>query len=117
LREIDSVSARCLEFTILTAARSGEVLRSKRDGIIMGERWKEIDFDARVWTVPAVRMKGGEEHRVPLTERALAILEEMGRAGTVSFFPDRARLPPFVQRLGGRAHTFPTRDRRSCASA
>ena len=59
---MQGVAARALEFAILTAARSGEVL---------GARWEEIDFQTRVWTVPPERMKGGREHRVPLSERAL----------------------------------------------
>ena len=64
-----SVAARLgLEFLVLTAARSGEVRNA---------RWDEIDVDSRVWTIPAERMKAGREHRVPLSERALAILEEM----------------------------------------
>jgi len=62
-----------LEFAILTAARSGEVY---------GARWSEIDLEARVWTVPAGRMKAGREHRVPLSERALAILENFHDAMT-----------------------------------
>lgn len=65
LREADSVSTWALEFTILTAARSGEVL---------GAQWSEIDMNAKVWTVPAARMKAGREHRVPLCERALEVL-------------------------------------------
>ena len=68
LRGIDGISARALEFTILTAARSGEVL---------GMRWSELDIEAKVWTVPAVRMKAGREHRVPLTARALQILTDL----------------------------------------
>ncbi|MFZ1882659.1 MAG: integrase, partial [Rhodoplanes sp.] len=56
LREVEGVSARALEFTILTAARSGEVL---------GAGWSEIDLVAKVWTVPASRMKAAREHRVP----------------------------------------------------
>ena len=68
LREAKGVSPRALEFTILTAARSGEVL---------GARWIEIDVERRLWTVPPERMKGGREHRVPLTDRAVAILAEM----------------------------------------
>jgi len=68
LREQNGISAKALEFTILTAARSGEVL---------GTRWPEIDFDKKIWTVPAERMKGGREHRVPLSCSALAILKEM----------------------------------------
>ncbi|MDE0378652.1 MAG: tyrosine-type recombinase/integrase [Rhodospirillales bacterium] len=59
-------SALAFEFLVLTAARSGEV---------RGARWEEIDADAATWTVPAERMKGGLEHRVPLSERALAVLK------------------------------------------
>jgi integrase len=73
LRTLDSISARALEFTVLTAARSGEVL---------GMRWPEVDFEAKLWTVPANRMKAGRVHRVPLTDRALAILEEMQQLRT-----------------------------------
>ena len=65
LRERDGMGARALEFAILTAARSGEV---------RGARWGEIDLDRAVWTIPAARMKGGREHRVPLSDAALAIL-------------------------------------------
>jgi integrase len=68
LREQESISARALEFTILTAARTGEVI---------GVRWSEIDLINKTWTVPAGRMKAGREHRVPLSPRALAILEDM----------------------------------------
>ncbi len=66
LREADTISARALEFLILTAARSGEVF---------GAKWPEIDMDAKIWTVPAERMKAGKEHRVPLCDRAIAILK------------------------------------------
>ena len=65
LREVGTIAAQALEFTLLTAARTGETL---------GAQWPEIDLEAKVWTVPADRMKGGREHRVPLTERAVAIL-------------------------------------------
>ena len=68
LRESDGISARALEFTILTAARSGEVL---------GARWSEIDLVAKVWTVPASRMKAAREHRVPLSERAVEVLSAL----------------------------------------
>ncbi len=79
LRARRAVAARALEFTILTAARSGEVL---------GARWGEIDVDRRQWTVPAERMKAGREHRVPLSTRAVAILAEMAEFGTFgSVFP------------------------------
>src|SRR4029077_906996 len=71
LREREAVAALALEFSILTAGRSGEVL---------GARWSEVDLDARVWTIPAKRMKAGREHRVPLSESALAVLEKFGEA-------------------------------------
>jgi integrase len=57
-----------LEFAILTAARTGEVL---------GAKWIEIDLKAKIWTIPAARMKSGREHRVPLSKAALAVLQEM----------------------------------------
>jgi integrase len=63
--------AKALAFTVLTAARSGEVL---------GMEFSEIDFDAAVWTVPGERMKMGKEHRVPLSDPALAILREQMKA-------------------------------------
>ena len=68
LREMDNVSARALEFTILTAARTGEVL---------GALWDEIDPDGRVWTIPEERMKNSRQHRVPLSEPAVALLDSM----------------------------------------
>jgi len=68
LRERSGIVERALEFLILTASRSGEVL---------GARWDEIGLAERVWTVPAERMKSRREHRVPLCDRALAILNEM----------------------------------------
>jgi integrase len=73
LRERPAMAARALEFVILTAARSGEVL---------GARWGEVDMEARLWTVPAARMKGGRDHRVPLTDRVVAILEEVRSLGS-----------------------------------
>jgi integrase len=66
LRGREGMSARALEFAIFAAARTGEVL---------GARWGEIDFDAGIWVVPAKRMKAGREHRVPLSDDALAVLE------------------------------------------
>jgi integrase len=65
LRARDAMAARALEFAILTAARSGEVL---------GARWPEIDLEGAVWTVPKGRMKAGREHRVPLAPAAVALL-------------------------------------------
>jgi integrase len=68
LRDQEGIAARALEFTILTAARTGETI---------GARWSELDLLDKTWTVPAVRMKSQREHRVPLSARVLAILEEM----------------------------------------
>ena len=73
LRARDFMSARALEFTILTAARTSEAIKAK---------WSEVDFKAGVWTVPGERMKAGKEHEVPLSKRALAILESVHREGT-----------------------------------
>lgn len=61
-----SVARLALEFLILTASRSGEV---------RGARWAEINVDAKLWTVPAQRMKVGKEHVVPLTDAAIDVLE------------------------------------------
>ena len=72
LREATATSAKALEFAILTAARTGEVL---------GMTWTEVDLAAGVWTVPADRMKAGKPHRVSLSLRARAILAEMKEAG------------------------------------
>ena len=76
LRGHVATAALALEFCILTAARSGEVL---------GARWSEVDLKDRVWSVPAERMKAAREHRVPLSDRAMAILRHMS-AGRVSEF-------------------------------
>lgn len=86
LRAVEGAPARALEFTILTAARSGEVL---------GARWSEIDLGAKVWTVPAARMKAGREHRVPLSPRAVAIIEAMaGARASDCVFPGARRGRP-----------------------
>jgi integrase len=66
LRGRSGMAARALEFAALTAARTGEVL---------GARWREIDLTAKIWTVPADRMKAGREHRVPLSDAAFAVLD------------------------------------------
>jgi integrase len=68
LRKREGISPTALEFTILTAARTGEVV---------GATWSEIDLKNKVWTVPANRMKAGKEHRVPLSSRAVAILNSL----------------------------------------
>jgi integrase len=78
LRAQEGIVARALEFAILTAARTGEV---------RGARWGEFNFEARTWTVPGSRMKAGKEHRVPLSSRAMAIVEAMHaiRTGDLAF--------------------------------
>ena len=79
LRERDAVAAMALEFCILTATRSGEVY---------GARWSEIDMAAKVWTIPATRMKAARAHRVPLSDRVLTILKKLAEAKTGKFvFP------------------------------
>jgi integrase len=86
LREREGIAPRALEFAILTAARSGEVL---------GARWDEVNLDAALWTVPAARMKGSREHRVPLSERAVDILRQMQQARFSEFvFPGLKRSRP-----------------------
>ena len=84
LREREGVSARAIEFVILTACRSGEV---------RGARWSEIDPDGKLWTIPAERMKAGKEHRVPLSTSAIAILKAVERQGDV-IFPGRDKDTP-----------------------
>lgn len=68
------ISAKALEFTVLTAARSGET---------RGMTWAEVDLEAKVWTIPKERMKAGKEHWVPLSDRALAILRLLHEDGNV----------------------------------
>lgn len=68
LRHRSAMAARCLEFTILTAARSGEAL---------GATCGEIDLEERIWRVPASRMKAGQEHVVPLSGTAVALLKSL----------------------------------------
>jgi integrase len=70
---VDSLSARALEFLILTGARTGEVIGATS--------WAEFDLEAGVWTVPGARMKGGRQHRVPLCDRCITILRELPRRG------------------------------------
>ncbi|HTT81004.1 MAG TPA: integrase arm-type DNA-binding domain-containing protein [Stellaceae bacterium] len=70
LRRQDGMAARALEFAVLTAGRTGEVI---------GARWDEVNFAERIWTVPAERMKAGREHRVPLAAPAIALLEALAQ--------------------------------------
>jgi integrase len=78
LRQQEGVAARALEFAILTAARTGEVIGARRD---------EINMVERLWAIPGERMKAGKEHRVPLSAAALAIIETMSaiRSGDFVF--------------------------------
>jgi integrase len=81
LRKRDGVSARALEFTILTIARTGDTI---------GAKWKEIDLKEWLWTVPADRLKGKKgahkrDHVVPLTDQALALLKDLARDGEFIF--------------------------------
>ena len=83
LREREAVAARALEFAIITAARSGEVL---------GATWGEVDLAAAIWTIPGERMKAGREHRVPLPARAVEILRavqplNVGEEASAPLFP------------------------------
>ena len=79
LRTRQATAARALELGILSATRSSETLAA---------RWDEIDMDAKVWTIPAARTKAAREHRVPLSDRAIAILKEMEAVPTGEFvFP------------------------------
>ncbi len=82
LQDLGSVSAMALEFCILTAARSGEVL---------GAKWQEIDLKEGVWTIPADRMKAGREHRVPLEVRALAIARLLAETKAGDYVFPRAK--------------------------
>jgi len=86
LKQQEGVAAAALEFTILTAARTGEVI---------GAAWSEVNTGERLWVVPAERMKSGKEHRVPLSVAALAILEQMQaiRQGDFVFPGGKAHRP------------------------
>jgi integrase len=85
-RQLDGTAARALEFLVLVAARSGEVLAA---------RYGEFDLNGAIWTIPASRMKSGREHRVPLSERALEIVKAMhdNRSGDFVFAGSRPGRP------------------------
>ena len=86
LRDRIGVAAQALQFAILTAARTGEVI---------GATWDEIDLSSRTWTIPANRMKGHRKHRVSLCDGAIAVLEEMNRLRSSEFvFPGPHRGRP-----------------------
>ena len=79
LRQQVGIAARALEFLILTAARTSEVI---------GARWDEFNEELKTWVIPAERMKAHREHRVPLSPRALKLIEEMRAIQTSEFvFP------------------------------
>jgi integrase len=89
LRESESVQAAALEFVILTAARLGEAL---------GAQWSEIDLAEKTWAVPKTRMKAGREHRVPLSVRAIEIVERMAAIRTSDLvFPGQRHGRPMGQ--------------------
>lgn len=83
LRQMAGTSARALEFLILTATRSGEV---------RGATWAEVDLENAVWVIPGARMKAGKEHRVPLSDCALSILQSQcpGEAHGIVFAAPRS---------------------------
>lgn len=85
----EALAARALEFTILTVARSGEAL---------GATWGEVDLEKAEWTIPAERMKAGKEHRIPLSEQAVAILQEVQPLNTKW----REDAPLFPSSAGGK---------------
>ena len=78
LRQQKGIAARALEFAVLTAARTGEVI---------GATWDEFDLQASVWTVPGKRMEGGELHTVHLSSRAIEILQLQAKLGSPFVFP------------------------------
>ena len=83
LRSQEGIAAKCLEFTILTVARTGESI---------GATWDEIDFSTKTWTIPAERMKMKKGHTVPLSTQALAILNEMSVIRTNDYvFPNNEK--------------------------
>ena len=76
LSKREGISARAVEFAILTACRSNEV---------RGARWSEIDIQAKLWTIPSARMKGGREHEVPLSDAALDLLQRLNISSELVF--------------------------------
>ena len=73
LRRREGTGARALEFAILTCTRSREIRLAD---------WRELDLDAKVWTIPATRMKAGKEHRVPLSDQAAAVLRSLAKSAS-----------------------------------
>jgi integrase len=86
LREVSGIGARCLEFVVLTACRSGEARLAT---------WSEIDFGAKAWDIPGARMKSGRPHRVPLAEQVIELLNSLPRLeGTELLFPGKKANAP-----------------------
>jgi integrase len=116
LSKQEGVAPRAVEFTILTACRSGEV---------RGACWAEFDLDAKLWIIPGERMKAGKEHRVPLSSAALRLLAAIPRHGPI-VFPGRRKGSPLsdmsltevLRRMGRRditVHGFRSTFRDWCA--
>jgi integrase len=99
LRTRKSLSALALEFTILTCARSGETL---------GATWDEVDLQTRTWTVPSSRMKSGREHKVPLCNRAVEILQSLDQRSERVFPRSPMAMPELLKtmRPGITVHGF-----------
>jgi integrase len=92
LRTSDSIGAACTEFIVLMACRLGEAI---------GASWAEIDRDNRIWIIPAERMKGRREHRVPLSDQAMAVLDRMAAVRhSEHVFPSPAKLGAALSSLG-----------------
>ena len=85
LKARNAMAAKALMFTCLTGSRTGEVL---------GLRWEEVDLDTRLWTCPAIRMKTGNDHRVPLTDEILAIIEPLQAMQSDYVFEGQKRNKP-----------------------
>jgi integrase len=85
LQRRNAMAAKALMFTCLTGSRTGEVL---------GMRWGELDFEARIWTCPEARMKTGSDHRVPLTDEMLSILEPLKDMQSEVVFEGQKRHKP-----------------------
>jgi len=104
LRGRSGVAARALEFTILTAGRSGEIRNAS---------WDEFDLNKRLWTIPAERMKMRREHEVPLSDAAISILKALPRTASPYVFPGAREHKPMsdmtmskvIRRMGDQTTT------------
>jgi len=91
LRTRDGLTARCLEFVILTACRTGEAI---------GATWHEIDEEARLWVIPGERMKAGREHKVPLAGAAMTLLGNLPRDRPKLFGGSNMAMAMLLRRMG-----------------